>query len=66
MNFVWALLVFSKNMKVYSVLIFCLFTKYILAQNIAPTIIASGNQNYCPLSEINVVTDFDIIRNNFV
>ncbi|MFH4964367.1 T9SS type B sorting domain-containing protein [Gaetbulibacter sp. M235] len=29
--------------------------------NIAPTITATGNQIYCPLSEINVVTDFDIV-----
>ncbi|MCF6182937.1 T9SS type B sorting domain-containing protein [Lutibacter sp.] len=26
-----------------------------------PTITATGNQNYCPLSNINIVTDFDII-----
>jgi gliding motility-associated-like protein len=29
--------------------------------NIPPTIIASGNQSYCPLSDINIVTDFDIV-----
>ncbi|MEP3836805.1 MAG: T9SS type B sorting domain-containing protein [Algibacter sp.] len=30
------------------------------AQNIAPTLTALGNQPYCPLSQINIVTDFDI------
>ncbi|AOW20995.1 T9SS type B sorting domain-containing protein [Urechidicola croceus] len=35
---------------------------YCLSQvNIPPTIIATGNQPYCPLSTINIVTDFDII-----
>ncbi|MBT8316111.1 MAG: hypothetical protein HKP59_00640, partial [Lutibacter sp.] len=29
--------------------------------NIPPTITATGNQPYCPLSEINIVTDFDIV-----
>ncbi|MFK5957281.1 MAG: hypothetical protein QM495_00260, partial [Lutibacter sp.] len=29
--------------------------------NTPPTITAAGNQNYCPLSDINVVTDFNII-----
>jgi len=29
--------------------------------NIPPTITAIGNQAYCPLSEINIVTDFDIV-----
>ncbi len=31
------------------------------AQNIAPTLSATGNQAYCPLSQINIVTDFDIV-----
>ncbi len=30
--------------------------------NVPPEIIAVGNQNYCPLSQINVVTGFDIIN----
>ena len=29
--------------------------------NIPPTITATGIQAYCPLSEINIVTDFDIV-----
>lgn len=31
------------------------------AQNIAPILTASGNQAYCPNSQINIVTDFDIV-----
>ena len=43
-------------------LVFCLYSQLNLAQNnIAPTLTATGNQAYCPLSEINVVTDFDIV-----
>ncbi len=40
---------------------FILFTSFCWSQNIAPTLIATGNQMYCPLSQINVVTDFNII-----
>ncbi|MEC3907440.1 C-type lectin domain-containing protein [Tamlana sp. 2201CG12-4] len=32
----------------------------IQTQNIAPTLTATGNQGYCPLNQINIVTDFDI------
>lgn len=31
------------------------------SQNIAPTLTATGNQPYCSLSQINIVTDFDIV-----
>ncbi|MDD7887040.1 T9SS type B sorting domain-containing protein [Flavivirga sp. 57AJ16] len=31
------------------------------AQNIAPTLSATGNQIYCPLNPINIVTDFNIV-----
>ncbi|GAA4818683.1 T9SS type B sorting domain-containing protein [Litoribaculum gwangyangense] len=31
-----------------------------LAQNEAPVLTASGNQTYCPKSQINIVTDFNI------
>ena len=31
------------------------------AQNIAPTLSATGNQIYCPLTPINIVTDFNIV-----
>ncbi|UKM64672.2 T9SS type B sorting domain-containing protein [Flavobacteriaceae bacterium GSB9] len=30
------------------------------SQNIAPTLSATGNQPYCPQSQIHIVTDFDI------
>lgn len=29
--------------------------------NIAPVLTATGNQSYCPKSQINIVTDFDIV-----
>ena len=34
---------------------------YAQDSNIPPTIVATGNQSYCPLSDMNIVTDFDII-----
>lgn len=37
------------------------FSSYCWSQNIPPTINAFGNQAYCPLTEINVVTSFDIV-----
>lgn len=50
--------------KVYRFLfqfLMCVFWGQTLhGQNIAPTLTASGNQPYCPQSQINIVTDFDI------
>lgn len=37
-----------------------LLTNHLWSQNIAPTITATGDQVYCPLSQIKVVTSFDI------
>lgn len=31
------------------------------SQNVAPTLTAIGNQPYCPNTQINIVTDFDIV-----
>ncbi|WP_339918347.1 T9SS type B sorting domain-containing protein [Yeosuana marina] len=46
----------------YLLLSFFLFGQNSWTQsNVPPEIIAVGNQNYCPLSQINVVTDFNII-----
>ena len=36
-------------------------SNYGWAENIAPTITATGNQVYCPLTQMKVVTSFDII-----
>ncbi|MEN3324505.1 T9SS type B sorting domain-containing protein [Mariniflexile soesokkakense] len=33
----------------------------VFSQNIAPILTARGNQYYCPNSQINIVTDFDIV-----
>lgn len=52
-----------KNHRILFFLILALVTSnYSWSQNIAPTITASnsGNQIYCPLNPINVVTSFDI------
>jgi gliding motility-associated-like protein len=38
-----------------------IITQSCWSQNIAPTLTATGNQPYCPLSQINIVTDFDIV-----
>ncbi len=46
----------------FSILIQLLAYNYSIGQtNIPPKIIAMGNQAYCPLSQINIVTDFNII-----
>jgi len=45
----------------FFVLIHLLTYNYGIAQtNIPPKIIAKGNQSYCPLSQINIVTSFNI------
>ncbi|MBT8318174.1 MAG: T9SS type B sorting domain-containing protein, partial [Lutibacter sp.] len=44
----------------YASLVILLLSNYSWSQT-PPTIAAIGNQNYCPLSEINIVTDFNII-----
>lgn len=47
----------------YILLSFFLFGQNSWAQStVPPEITAVGNQNYCPLSQINVVTDFNILN----
>lgn len=49
----------------YTFLFCCLFVSLVAgAQNTPPKIVASGNQSYCPLSQINIVTNFDIVDPN--
>ncbi|WP_194768715.1 T9SS type B sorting domain-containing protein [Tamlana sp. I1] len=44
------------------VTILCLFISVFgQTQNVAPELTATGNQAYCPKSQIKIVTDFDII-----
>lgn len=38
-----------------------LLTGFNWAQNVAPVLTATGNQVYCPKSQINIVTDFNIV-----
>lgn len=40
---------------------FILFSSLCCAQNIAPILTATGNQAYCPKSQIKIVTDFNIV-----
>ena len=46
---------------IWVIVLLFLFNNYCWSQNIAPNITATGDQLYCPLSQIRVVTDFDII-----
>ncbi|MGA1226955.1 MAG: lectin, partial [Tamlana sp.] len=49
----------NKKVRVlYSV--FFLLTIACWSQNVAPTLTATGNQAYCPKTQINIVTDFNI------
>ncbi len=52
-----------KKISVFTYFITILFfvTHLGWSQNIAPILSATGNQSYCPKSQINIVTDFDII-----
>jgi hypothetical protein len=51
----------NKNI-IYLLLVIVLYSEIARTQsNSPPKIIAIGNQSYCPLSKINIVTDFDII-----
>lgn len=45
---------------VITVLFLLLSNGFCWSQNIAPTLTATGNQPYCPNSQINIVTDFNI------
>ena len=50
------------NKAIIIFVIFLLITSFGWSQqNIAPTLTAVGNQDYCPKSQIRIVTDFNII-----
>ncbi len=49
------------NVVTYFIIILFFATHLGWSQNIAPILSATGNQSYCPKSQINIVTDFDII-----
>ncbi|ULC60670.1 T9SS type B sorting domain-containing protein [Flaviramulus sp. BrNp1-15] len=49
------------NNVIYCIVFFILASYSCFSQNEAPTLTASGNQPYCPNSQINIVTDFDIV-----
>ncbi len=45
----------------FSFLFLFVYSSFCWSQNNPPKIVAIGNQAYCPLSQLNIVTDFDII-----
>jgi gliding motility-associated-like protein len=51
---------FKKHSILFFFLLALLASNYSWAENIAPTITASGNQIYCPLTQMKVVTSFNI------
>lgn len=54
---------FKKHSILFFFLLALFFKNYSWAENVAPTITASnsGNQIYCPLTQMKVVTSFDIV-----
>jgi len=50
----------NRNISFYC-LVFLLYNLSWSQNNIPPTIYATGNTAYCPLSEVNIVADFDIV-----
>jgi gliding motility-associated-like protein len=55
---------FKKHTILFLSLLLLFITNFCWAQNTAPDITATGDQIYCPLDQINVVTFFDIIDSN--
>ncbi|OGS73649.1 MAG: hypothetical protein A3F91_14640 [Flavobacteria bacterium RIFCSPLOWO2_12_FULL_35_11] len=51
---------FKKHSILFFSLLALFFTNYCWSQNIAPNISASGDQIYCPLTQMKVVTSFNI------
>jgi len=50
----------NKKFNTISFVFFFLVSNLCWSQNVAPTLMATGNQPYCPKSQINIVTTFDI------
>ena len=49
-----------KSYTIFSIVFFLLLTNISWSLNDAPVLTATGNQAYCPKSQINIVTDFNI------
>ncbi|MFI1770414.1 T9SS type B sorting domain-containing protein [Thalassobellus citreus] len=45
---------------IFYIVFFLLINSFCWSQNIAPTLTATGDQLYCPKTQINIVTDFNI------
>lgn len=52
---------FKKSSTVIYIVLFLIASNVCWSQNVAPSLTAIGNQVYCPKSQINIVTDFDIV-----
>ncbi|CAH8294683.1 gliding motility-associated-like protein [Mariniflexile fucanivorans] len=50
-----------KSLSISNSVFFFLVCHFCWSQNVAPILTASGNQAYCPKSQINIVTDFNIV-----
>ena len=49
-----------KGLAIFRIACFLVLTNSSWSQNMAPVLSATGNQAYCPKSQINIVTDFNI------
>ena len=52
---------YRKNSVIIYAVLLLLASNLCWSQNIAPTLTATGNQPYCPQSQINIVIDFNIV-----
>lgn len=50
-----------KSNTILSTVVFLLLTNISWSQNIAPILTATGNQAYCPNTQIKIVTDFNVV-----
>lgn len=50
-----------KSNTILNIVFFLLLTNLSWSQNIAPILTATGDQAYCPNTQINIVTDFNIV-----
>ena len=51
----------TKRYTIFYIVFFLLVSNLLWSQNVAPVLTATGNQSYCPNSQIKIVTDFNIV-----
>ncbi len=49
------------SISIFNMMFLLFLTNFSWSQNVAPVLTAVGNQAYCPNTQINIVTDFDIV-----